>query len=73
MSIHDTFTNNFRLKPRQRDETVFKLCHFICLSICLILTVFRFVGAKLHFWFHKLSAFWHASLSNTYAKYLSDI
>ena len=35
-----------------------------CLSICLILTVFRFVGAKLHFWFYKLSAFWHASLLN---------
>ena len=51
-------------KPRQRDETVFKLCHFYCLSICLILTVFRFVGAKLHFRFNNLSVFWHAFLLN---------
>ena len=29
-----------------------------------ILMVFSFVGAKLHFRFHKLSAFWHASLLN---------
>ena len=43
----------FTQKPRQRDETVFKLCNFYCLSICLILKVFRFVGAKLHFRFHQ--------------------
>ena len=54
----------FALKPRQRDETIFKLCHCYCLSICLILTVFSYVGAKLHFRFHKVSAFWHASLLN---------
>ena len=54
----------FAWNPRQRDETVFKLYHCYCLSICLILTVFSFVGAKLHFRFHKLSAFWHASLLN---------
>ena len=30
-----------------------------CLSICLILTVFRSVGAKLHFRCHNLSAFFH--------------
>ena len=52
------------LNRRQRDETVFKLCHFYWLSICLILTVFRFVGAKLHFRFHNLSVFWHAFLLN---------
>ena len=51
-------------KPRQRDETVFKLCHFYCLSICLILTVFRFVGAKLHFRFQNLSVFGHPFLLN---------
>ena len=28
------------------------------------LTVFSYVGAKLHFRFHKLSAFWHALLLN---------
>ena len=50
----------FAQKPRQRNKTFFKLCHFYCLSICLIFTVFRFVGAKLHFRFHKFSAFWHA-------------
>ena len=54
----------FALKPRQRNETFFKLCHFYCLSICLILTVFRFVSAKVHFRFHKLSVFWHALLLN---------
>ena len=54
----------FAYKPRQRDETVFKLCHFYCLSISLIRMVFQFVGTKLHFRFHKLSAFWHASLLN---------
>ena len=43
-SIHDTLRNNFRLKPRQQDETFFKPCHFYLLSICLILTVFRFIG-----------------------------
>ena len=64
MSIHDTLTNNFRLKTKQRDETVFKLCHCYCLSICLILAVFGFGGAKLHFRSHKLSAFWHTSLLN---------
>ena len=54
----------FAEKPRQRDETIFKLCYFYCLSICIILMVFSFVGAKLHFQFRKLSAFWHASLLN---------
>ena len=37
---------------------------FYCLSICLILTVFRFVGAKLHFRFQHLSVFGHAFLMN---------
>ena len=60
-------------KPRQRDKTFFKLYHFYCLSICLIHMVFRFVGANLHFRFHKLSAFWHALFLINYAKYLSDI
>ena len=60
MSIHDTLTNNFRPKP----QTARWKCHCYCLSICLILTVFSFVGAKLHFRFHKLSAFWLASLLN---------
>ena len=58
---------------RQRDETVFKLCHFYCLSICLILTVFRFVGANLHFRFHNLSVFDILFNLKSYAKYLSDI
>ena len=35
-----------------------------CLSICLILTIFRFVGANLHFRFYKTSAFWHTLLLN---------
>ena len=60
-------------KPRQRDETIFKLCHFYCLSICLILTVFQFVGAKLHFRFQNLSVFGHAFYLISYARYLSDI
>ena len=49
-------------KTSQHDETVFKLCHFYCLSICLILTVFRFLRAKLHFRFQNLSVFGHAFL-----------
>ena len=35
---------------------------FIVNPYALILTVFRFVGAKLHFRFHDLSAFGHAFL-----------
>ena len=34
------------------------------LSICLIVTVFRFVGAKIHFRFHDLSVFGHDFLLN---------
>ena len=64
MSIHYTLIKHFRLKHRQRDETVFKLCNCYCLSICLILTVLRFVGTKPHFRFHKWSAFWHVYLLN---------
>ena len=54
----------YAYKPRQRDDIFFKLCHFYSLSICLIITVFRFLGAKLHFRFHKLSAFCHALFLN---------
>ena len=67
----------FAWKPRQRDATVFKLCNFYCLSICLIITVFSFVCAKLHFRFSSLSAFWHASLLNKlcqiFERYLSNV
>ena len=73
-NVHSWYPyKQFWPKPRQRDETVFKLCHFYCLSICLILTVVRFVGANLHFRFHNLCVFDMLFYLKSYGKYLSDI
>ena len=63
----------FDYKPRKRDEAFFKLYHLYCLSICLILTVFRFVDAKPHYRFHKLALFDMIYYWISVTKYLSDI
>ena len=50
-----------------------KTMPFLLYIICLIVTVFRFVGAKLHFRFHNLSVLTSFFYWISDAKYLSDI
>ena len=73
MSIHDTLTNNFRLKTQTARWNRLQTMSFLLSIHMLNFTVFRFIGAKLHFRFHNLSVFWHAFYWISYAKYLSNI